>query len=57
MEELEKRQMVKNHKVMTALPVPHIRALVDRANELEIPREDVVTIINKGEELVLIYYA
>lgn len=48
--------MVKNHKVMTALPAPHIRALVDKANELEIPREDVVTIIDKGEEVVLIYY-
>lgn len=56
MEELERRKMSKDGKTMTALPAPHIRALVDKANELEIPREDVVTIIDKGDEVVLIYY-
>ena len=56
MEELEKRRMVKRGKIMTALPAPHIRALVDMSNELKIPREDVVTILDKGEEVVLIYY-
>lgn len=56
MEELEKRKMVKDGKIMTALPAPHIRALVDMANELGIPREDVITIIDRGEEVVLIYY-
>lgn len=56
MEELEKRKMTKNGKVMTAVSAPHVRALVDIANELEIPREDVITILNRGEEVVLIYY-
>lgn len=56
MEELERRKMSKSGKTMTALPAPHIRALVDMANELKIPREDVITIINKGDEVVLIYY-
>lgn len=41
---------------MTALSAPHIRALVDYANELQIPREDIVTIINKTDEVILIYY-
>lgn len=49
MEELEKRKM-------TAVSAPHVRALVDIANELEIPREDVITILSRGEEVVLIYY-
>lgn len=56
MEELEKGSMTKKGKVMTALPAPHIRALVDMANDMKIPREDVVTILDKGEEVVLIYY-
>lgn len=57
MEELERRKMSKNGKTMTALAAPYIRSLVDRANELEIPREDVITIIDKGDEVVLIYYS
>lgn len=56
MEELEKRKMAKNNKIMMATCAPHIRALVDIANELKIPREDVITIIDKGEEVILIYY-
>lgn len=56
MEELEKRKMVKDGKVMTALTAPHIRALVDIANEIQIPREDVITILDKGDQVVLIYY-
>lgn len=56
MGELEKKKMVKDGKIMTALPAPHIRALVDMANEMEIPREDVITILDRGDEVVLIYY-
>lgn len=56
MEELEKNKIEKDGKVMTAIPAPHIRALVDIVNELQIPKEDIVTIMNKGEEVVLIYY-
>lgn len=48
--------MTKDNKVMTALPAPHIRALVDLANQLSIPREDVVTIINGQDQIILIYY-
>lgn len=57
MEELEKRRMTKNGKIMVAFTAPHIRALVDMANELQIPRADVITILDKGEDgLVLVYY-
>lgn len=57
MEELEKRRMTKNGKIMVALSAPHIRALVDLANELKIPREDIVSLSDKGEDgVVLIYY-
>lgn len=34
MEELERRKMSKDGKTMTALSAPHLRALIDRANEL-----------------------
>lgn len=34
MEELERRKMSKNGKTMTALSASHLRALVDKANEL-----------------------
>lgn len=56
MEELEKRKMTKEGKIMTALPAPHIRALVDMANEMKIPRTDVITILDRGDEVILIYY-
>lgn len=51
MEELEKRKM------MLAISAPHIRALVDRANELKIQREDIVSILDRGDEVVLIFYS
>lgn len=57
MEELERRRMTKKGKIMTAVSAPHIRALVDIANELKIPREDVISILNNNGEVVLIYYA
>lgn len=57
MEELKRRKVSRNDKMMTALTAPHIRSLIDRANELEIPREDVITIIDKKDEIVLIYYS
>lgn len=56
MEELAKRRMVKDGKIMTALTAPHIRALVDMANEMKIPRADVVSILDRVDEVVLIYY-
>lgn len=57
MEELKRRKVSRNDKMMTALTAPHIRSLIDRANELEIPREDVITVIDKKDEIVLIYYS
>lgn len=57
MEELEKRKMVKNHKTMAALTAPHVRALVDLANEIQVQKADIVTILDRGEDgVVLIYY-
>lgn len=48
--------MVKNSKIMSTLVSPHIRALVDKANDMKISKQDIVTILDRGEELVLIYY-
>lgn len=56
MEELERKKISKDGKTMTALSAPHIRALVDNANDLQIPREDIVTIISEPDQVVLIYY-
>lgn len=46
----------KNHKVMHAFIAPSIRKLVEKACELDIPRDDVITIIKEGERYVLVYY-
>lgn len=48
--------MIKNNKVMTATRCSSIRELVDVAIRLNIPREDVVTILKESECYVLIYY-
>lgn len=56
MEELERKKITKN-KRMTALTAPHVRALVDLANEIQVQKADIVTILDRGEDgVVLIYY-
>lgn len=56
MEEIEKRKMTKNGKIFTAIVVESIRDLVDVAQEEQIPREDMVTILKDKEGYVLFYY-
>lgn len=56
MEEIEKRKMSKNDKVMTAYLSDTIRGIVDFSVENKIPREDVVSILSERGRYVLIYY-
>lgn len=41
---------------MTCITGDKVRDLVNQANELEIPREDIVNIFALGGQLYLIYY-
>lgn len=43
-------------KVMMATEAPTVRALVDYANEYNIPREDIVSIVSSREGYIMIYY-
>ena len=56
MEEIEKRKMSKNGKVMMAYLSDTIRGIVDFSVENKIPREDVVSILSERGRYVLIYY-
>ncbi len=46
----------KEGKVLHAMQTTTIRELVETANELEIPREDIVSILEKDGHYVLFYY-
>lgn len=46
----------KDGKVLHAMQTNTIRELVETANDLEIPREDIVSILEKGGHYVLFYY-
>lgn len=48
--------MAENKKTMSAITAPHIRMLVDKTNELNISKQDIVSIIDRRDEVVLIYY-
>ena len=64
MEEIEKAKMprikktnnLKVHKVMTALTDTTIRGIVRLANEEEIKREDIVSLLKENGQFVLIYF-
>lgn len=43
-------------KVMSALTDTTVRGIVKSANELGIKKEDVVTILEKNGQFILIYY-
>lgn len=49
-------EMINKGKIMTASTAPTIRRVVKIANELNIPREDVVTILPCSEGYTFIYY-
>ena len=48
--------MVKEHKLLHATRARTVRELVDKANELQIPREDVISILSENGFYVLLYY-
>ena len=48
--------MTKDGKLLHATRAGSIRELVDRANQLEIPREDVITVLPENGYYVLLYY-
>lgn len=41
---------------MTAFAENSIRAIVERANELEIKRENIVSLLSERDQYVLVYY-
>lgn len=45
-----------NSKVLHATRGRTIRELVDKTNELKIPREDVITILPESGYYVILYY-
>ncbi len=65
MEEIEKNRMVRTkkssetevvHQIMTAIAANTIREIVKIANEEEIKREDIVSLLKENSQFVLIYY-
>lgn len=65
MEEIEKSKMVRTkkvsetgvvHQTMTAMAANTIREIVRTANEEEIKREDIVSLLKENGQFVLVYY-
>lgn len=65
MEEIEKNKMVRTkevsetgvvHQIMTAMVANTIREIVRTANEEEIKREDIVSLLKENGQFVLVYY-
>lgn len=65
MEEIEKSKMVRTkkvsetnvvHQIMTAMTANTIREIVRTANEEEIKREDIVSLLKENGQFVLVYY-
>lgn len=48
--------MVKDGKIMTCIIGYTIRDIINQANELEIPREDIVSILPFAGQIYLFYY-
>ena len=48
--------MTKNGKIMTCITGRTIRNIVEQANELEITKDDIVSMFVLGEHIYLIYY-
>lgn len=44
-------------KIAYSEPLKNTRDLVNFLNAQRIPKEDIVTILDKGEQLLLIYYS
>lgn len=48
--------MVKDGKVMTAISSTNIRQLVTKANNLNVKREDIVSLVKENGSFILVYY-
>lgn len=48
--------MAKNGKIMTCIVGQTIRNIVSQANELEIPKEDIVSMFALGGQIYLVFY-
>lgn len=43
-------------KQFKALHAPNIRVLLAQANEIDITKEDVVSLVREGESFILVYF-
>lgn len=48
--------MTNNAKIMTCIVGQTVRNIIAQANELEIPREDVVSMFTLGGQIYLVFY-
>ena len=48
--------MSKDDKIMTCIVGYTVRDIINQANELEIPREDIVSILPLAGQIYLFYY-
>lgn len=48
--------MSKDGKIMTCIVGYTVRDIINQANELEIPREDIVSIFVLGGQIYLVFY-
>ena len=48
--------MAKNGKIMTCIVGQTIRNIVSQVNELEIPKEDIVSMFALGGQIYLVFY-
>ena len=48
--------MTKDGKVMTCIVGQTVRNIVAQANELEIPREDIINMFALGGQIYLVFY-
>lgn len=56
MSELEKDKFSGKKEFMTALTANTVRELVRYVNELEIKKNDIVTILKENSQFILVYY-
>lgn len=43
-------------KIVHCVSAPSVRKLVEAANELDISKEDIISIVDYGNQIHLIYY-
>ena len=54
--ETKKSQKENSHKLMTALTDITIRNLIKKVNELEIKKDDIVSLFKEAGQFVLVYF-